>query len=355
MGFTEFGTASPQTRKVWSEQLFRESLGKMSIRSLISSKRGACIQLLTELDKGAGDTVYYDLLAQDRSAGVNGDTRLKGFEAPLTYHQDTLKINQKRHAHSFKGMSQQRTLHDLREDGRFSLSAWKGWFFEAGIFTHLAGVVGDGNEALINAALGVAAVGDADFAGNTVTALDSAHVVDGTAGAMETDLITDAVAKAQVSNPRMAPLMIDGQEKFVLYMHPYAVRKMKQDTAASGWNLVQQNAAPRGSKNPIYTGALGEYDGVILRSSEFVPRVGNVSHNVLLGQGAGAIAFGNAWKRRGRAAAGGGSFFEYREDDDDYGNEEGVAAVSCPGFKRATFNSAAFGVIGIRSTDAAPS
>ena len=352
MAFTEFGSASPQAVKRWAQQLMRETFGKMDIRALIGRGEGSCIQLLTDLDKNAGDEVRYDLLAQDRSDGVNGDSKLMGFETALTYFQDTLKINQKRHAHAFLGMSQQRTVHSLRESGRFSLSEWWGWFIEAGLLSHLVGVAGTGNESVLGA-LG-ADTGGTDFAGNTVTALDAAHVVATGATAVLTD-IDDAVAKAKVNNPRVAPLMINGQKRYVVYLHPYQVRSIRQATSAVDWTQIHQRASASGSSNPIYTGALGEYNGCILRESEFVPSSGtNLRHGVLLGQGAGAIAFGNAWKKSRRSGAGGGSFFDWKERTDDYDNEEGVAGVSCLGFKGCQFNSLAFGRIGIRTTDAAP-
>ena len=65
------------------------------------------------------------------------------------------------------------------------------------------------------------------------------------------------------------------------------------------------------------------------------------------------MAFGNAWKKS-RRGDGGGSYFSYREEDDDYGNEEGIAAASCFGIKKATFNSADFGTIRITNTEVPP-
>jgi N4-gp56 family major capsid protein len=349
---TEFGTNHPLTVKRWSLGLFRETFGKMGITKLIGKGPEACIQLLTDLDKGAGDTVYYDLLAQDRSPGVNGDARLKGNEAPMTFFQDTLRINQKRHAHSFLGMTQQRTNHQLRVTAKFSLSQWWAWVIEAGLMAHFAGKTGDGNESVFGPL--AADTGSADFAGNTITALDAGHLVDrGGSGAIITMLDT-AVAKAKVQNPRMAPLMIGGEPKYIAYFHPYQIMNIKADTGAAGWLEIQKNAGVRGASNAIYTGALGEYNGVIIRESEFIPRDGSVSHGFMLGQGAGAIAFGNAWKKQSRAGAGGGTFFDWKESMDDYDNEEGVGSASILGMKRSIFNGKALGVMGLRSTEADP-
>lgn len=352
MANTEFGTNAPQTVKRWANGLMRETFGKMDITRLMGDGPEACIQIIKDLDKNPGDRVVYDLLVQDRSPGVNGDEDLTGHETPLTFFQDTLLINQKRHAHRFMNMTQQRTVHDLRKAGRGSLSNWWAWFIEASFFAHAAGVTGDGEET-VNMALG-ASTGEADFAGNTVTALDSGHLVDNSGSDFDIGMFDRAIAKAKVLNPRMAPIMVGGQPKYIAYLHPYQIRSLKADSATNGWNQIHQNAAVRSADNPIFSGAHGEYNGVIIRESEFIPRVGDVTHGVMLGQGALAIAFGNAWEKTSRAAAGGGTFFDWREEEKDYKNKKGIAGISILGLKRCQFNSKAYGVMGLRSTESAP-
>lgn len=350
MADTEFGTGSPQAVKRWSEQLMRETFMKMDLKSMIGRGDGACIQLKTELEKDAGDTIKYDLLAQDRTDGVNGDSQLEGFEVPLTYFQDELKVNLKRNAHSFRGMSQQRTVHNLRENSRFSLSNWFAWFIQGGIFAHLAGVAGNGMETVVGALGGD--TGQTDWAGNPIVALDADHLVDGTGGNFTVAMIDDAVAKAQVQNPRVAPIMNGGKEHFVLYLHPYQVRALRAESG-SVWQDIQQNANVRGDSNPLFSGALGMYNGVVLRSSELIPSSGIVRHALMLGAGAACIAMGNAWDLTSGSNGGKGSYFNWREEDRDYGNKKGVAGISCLGFKRTQFDGKAFGVIGIDSDEAA--
>ena len=134
---------------------------------------------------------------------------------------------------------------------------------------------------------------------------------------------------------------------------------MKSSTSAGQWNLIHQNASSRGSDNPIYTGALGEYAGVVLHESEYVPVTagttlgdgsGTVS-NLFLGAGAGVFAMGNAWDRTSRSGAGGGTYFRYAEQEDDFGNEKSVAGASIFGMKACTFNSTRFGSMVIKTKD----
>lgn len=350
MANTEIASGSNQAIKRWCDQLTRETFGQMSITSLIGKGPKACIQLITDLDKNPGDNVVFDMMPQDRSAGVNGDSRLKGFETPLSFYQDDLKINQKRHAHSHAGMAQQRTLHDLQALARTSLAEWWSWFIEASLFAHMAGLTGDGEES-VRDALG-ADTGGTDFAGNTITALDAAHLIDNGGSGFTPAMLDEAVAKAKVNNPRMAPIMVEGRETYVAYLHPYQVKTMKADSSI--WRTIQQYAGVRGNDNPIFSGALGMYNNVIIRESEFIPSLSTVRTGLLLGQGAGVIALGNAWKKQSRGGAGGGAYFSYADEEDDYGNQLGVAAGSILGMCSPIFNSKRFGVIGLRSTEAAP-
>ncbi len=348
MAVTEFGTNDAQAVKRWSDKLFRETMGKTYCKRFMGRSADSILKLLTDLDNDPGDEVRYDLRIQDRSNGVQGDTRLKGFESALTFQQDTLKINQLRQAHAFRGMTQQRTVHDLRAEGRASLSDWYAWVYDVMFFSYMAGVSGDGNEEISGI------LGSSGFAGNALTAPDADHLIDQSSTAFALTDLDSALAKAKVTNPRVRPTMVNGQPKYVVVLHPYSIRSMKTGAGATAWNQIHQNASQRGNSNPIYTGALGEYNGVVIHESEYIQRVGNVTHNVFLGACAGTMAFGNAWKRS-RRGAGGGSYFSYREEDDDYGNEEGIAAASVFGMKKSTFNSADFGVVRITNLETAPS
>jgi N4-gp56 family major capsid protein len=380
MADTIIGDTSDQAVKRWSDELMRETFGKMAIRGLIGRSNDSPIKLLTDLDKDPGDNIKFDLRKQDRSAGVSGDAPLSGAffnaaaddqggESELIFWQDELNVNQKRNAHVFGSMTQQRTVHDLRKEARDSMSNWFAWGIEAGTLGHLAGNVGDGAETaelFLYEAGGSTAGAGTDVFGNTVAAIDAAHRVDGSGGTFVTGLIEDAVAKAKTVNPRVAPARIDGEMGYIMLIHPYAARSLRKELDTTGnasWIDSMRRAAVRGEANPIWTGALGKYNGVILVENEFVPytAIGDINWNVFMGACAGAIAFGNAWNRMSRVrSGGGGSYWSYIENVDDYGNKTGFGTGSVMGVTRAMFDSgpidasAAFGAILVVSQDAPP-
>lgn len=347
MAVTDIGDNSPQNVQRWAKKLFRESIGKTFMRKFMHGGERAILCLVQDLEQGAGDTVKYDLLMQMEGAGVDGDTRMKGFEEALVYHQDEIKIDQKRNGHAFRTMSQQRTVHNLRTDAKTNLADWFAVKYDRYMLSYLAGTAGDDPKNVAS---------ELPFAGNALQPPDAAHVY-APGATMSLKFIDYLVEKAKTIDPLIRPCMVDGEAKFVLLLHPYSVAELRTTAGDNEWALIQARAGARGGKNPIYTGALGEYAGVVLHESEYIPRTGGgtpLTHNLFLGAQAGTIAFGNSYKRLGRTTMGKGSHFSWFEDNtEDYGNETGVAAGAIFGVKKARFNGADFGSIRLDTQDVA--
>ena len=353
MAVTEFARGSAFAVQRWSAELAHEAIGGTFFKRFLGDGQDACIRHIKDLERGAGELIKYDVRYLDRNPGVQGDTKLEGFESGLQFYQDEVYVDQLRQGHSFRGMTQQRSVHDLRREGRASLSEWWARVYDALMFHYLAGVVGNSPEAVGGI------LGTSGFAGNPLQAPDAAHLINGSAGTFNLGLVDRAVAKAKTVNPRVRPVMVDGKPKYCLVMHPWSVLQMKRQAGANEWNLIHQNASQRSGSNPIYTGALGEYNGVVLHESEYVPVTntgtlgdGNGTiHNVFLGAGAGVFAMGNAWDKSSRSSAGNGSYFRYSEEVRDHGNEKSVGSASIFGMTKCRFNGADFGCIRVDSND----
>jgi N4-gp56 family major capsid protein len=131
-------------------------------------------------------------------------------------------------------------------------------------------------------------------------------------------------------------------------MHPYQVTDLRTDASTAGnWFDIQKAALQGGkvSKNPIYTGALGEYNGVIIRSSYDVTQgvhsstgaaVTTVRRAPFMGAQAAMMAFGPDSSA---------DSFAWEEEWFDYRRELGVSAQSLWGLKKTIFNSVDFGNI----------
>lgn len=341
MAVTEFGTNDAQTVKLWSKMLARETIYKTYWRRFMGSSDTAIIQRISDLEKNRGDEIRYDLLNQMTQYGVTGDNPIKGFEEALVYNQDTIKIDQRRIAHAFRTMSQQRTVHDLRRDARRNLSDRFATILDEFMFSYLAGTAGDANPALTTA-LG------AGHAGNALTAPDAAHV-DADTSVFDADVIELANEKAVTVEPLMRPNTVEGEEVYVMVIHPHNLYDLRTSVTPGDWKDSVAQAGPRGLSNPLFTYATLKWANVLIHVTPRIPRLlsasPDVAYTLFLGAQAGCIAFGNAYSRLRQGVMGQENVFSWFEDTDDYGNEMGVAAGAIFGIKKTVFDGVDFGVI----------
>jgi N4-gp56 family major capsid protein len=354
MAVTAFGTNDAQTVKLWSSLTFREALKATLFSRFLGNDKRSIIQRLTDLEKHAGDQIKFDLLMQMSGAGVTGDNRMRDNEEALVYYQETVNIDQLRNAHAFRRMSQQRTLHNMREDAKGNLADWFAGKYDQYMFDHLCGNTTN------------------TFA-NTPNAPDSTHYIlsgdvarTGTIATDEGNLGTnDQITLADLDYLKEAaktlavpirPAMVEGREYYVMVMHNYSWTDLKLDIGNSAyvdWPTIQLQAQKRGDANPLFTGAMGVYNGIILFESSriYSPR-SNVRRNVFLGAQAGVFASGGAYDSMESQRVGKDNLMSWYEETDDYGNEKGIAVGSIFGMVAPRFNSLDFGKIVLTSYSA---
>jgi N4-gp56 family major capsid protein len=152
----------------------------------------------------------------------------------------------------------------------------------------------------------------------------------------------------------LRPIRIEGDDYFVAFIHPYQTFQLRNNTNTGQWQDIQK-AAMTGGKvkdNPIFTGALGIYNGVVLHECPYLPlmTIGASGANagiraVLCGAQAAAYAVGGD---------GGDTEMSWAEEMFDYGNKLGVTAGRIFGIKKSQFNSVDFGTITMASYSPAP-
>ena len=138
------------------------------------------------------------------------------------------------------------------------------------------------------------------------------------------------------SELRMRPIRVEGNDYYVLIIHPEVAYDLTQ---ISAWQQAQREAMPRGSDNPLFSGALGIWDGVVIHAHENISQADtggsgsnlHYSTNLFLGAQAGVFA------RVGEPV--------WVEKTFDYGNSLGVAGGLIYGQAKSTFNSEDFSAI----------
>lgn len=316
---TEFLTTNAARVQRWSGKIWLEMPREIYFGKFMKDDINAIIEVRRDLEGGPGDVLTYSLGNKLDGQGVSGDDPLEGQEEELLVYSDTVTINQRRNAVRLKGkLSEQRTAFDQQPLARTMLKTWLAEVIDDDIFSKLT------------------------TASTTVVFGGSAT---STATLVATGLITPAkidtaVAKAQKADPKIWPVMVDGNPYYVLCLHTDVGFDLRNNGV---WQGYQQNGAQvQGKDNPIFSGMFNIYNGVVIHTHEKVPvatnggAAGDVAYasNLFLGRQAGLMAWGakpQAWTKE----------FEY-------GNSIGMAIGAMWGFRKALFNALDHAVIELR-------
>ena len=348
MAVTAYGTNAPNVVKLFSRKLIREALKKCTFAPYMGESSDSMIQVLNDTRKGPGDQITYQLRMQLSGAGVAGDGTLEGNEEALTVYTDALKIDQLRHAVRSGGkMSDQRIPFSVREEARMGLTDWWADRIDQAIINQLAGVTTQadlrytGNNATI-----------ASSSGNIVYPLanEASEVSISTTSLFNLAIIDRAVAKAKTVTPMLRPINTDGGDFYVMHIHPHQTLSLRTSTTSGLWQDIQKFAGVRGTSNPIFTGALGVYNQVILKENPRLPAITTASSGtgrraILTGAQAAVFAVGqnNSPEK-----------MTWVEELFDYENQLGVSAGMIWGVKKCVFNSTDFATIVCPTTTVAP-
>lgn len=331
-------------------------------RNMMGSDTNNIIQTKEDLKKNAGDRVTFGLTLKI-GGGITGDSELEGQEQAITSYAQSNIIDQKRNAVRLTGrLDEQKVAYDMRMDAKDQLAKWKVEFIERQLFMKMSGVT----TTTLTDVGGVVYSGDATWSNspNIVPVADEAagtgtrYVcakstgIDAIASTdiLTTALITKARVKASISSlgtPAIQPLRVGGQNYYVMFVHPWQAYDLKT-VSSSIWAQAQRDAATRGPENPIFTGALGIWDGVILHEHEYVCRAAAAA---AFSVGGTAVNSGASVFRSllcGRQAA---TFAEcqnpqgFVEKEFDYDNKVGFATGLIGGIQKTAFNSIDYGII----------
>lgn len=344
MALTTYGVNSPEAVKLWSDVLSREALKATWFDKFRGTGTDALIQEKTDFKKSAGDRLTMILRMQLSGDGVLGDGTLEGNEERLSTYTDNLVIDQLRHAVRSGGkMSEQRIPFSVREEAKDGLRDWISGRMDTAFFNQLCAFTPQT---------------DIRYTGNNVVVAAS-NIVRPNARAndqslvagdeMTLQLIDGLVSNAKLATPVIRPLKVDGEDKYVLFLHTKQAQQLRTNTASGQWLDIQKAALAggAGARSPIYTGALGEYNGVVLHESTRVTNgvnsatgaaVANTRRAVLAGAQAMVMGFGRGNSRNV-------SSWDWVEKLFDYENQLGVAAGAIFGMKATRYNNADFSKI----------
>ena len=308
----------------WAKQLAYE-VGKEIYFSKFIGDTFESMIVSKSMPEGKGKDMTFGLVGYTGTA-VTGDSALESNEQNLTSNEVVVTTSQRRFGVINAGnFDDSKVLYDFRTEALSQLKRQYAEDHDAQIFDKLTITSG---------------------AGAFLRADDSASVYaasDPKANLAAADLATPGdISKLKkmamlgtTKSYKMKPIRVDGKDYYVLLLHPEAAYDLAQD---STWRNAQQYANIRGEDNPIFSGALGVYDGVIVHEHEGITTAAD-------GGGASVAYARNLFLGAGAACHAKVDEMSWVEKTFDYGNKLGIAAGQIYGVARSTFDSKDYAVM----------
>lgn len=331
MSKTTFATDNALTKKLWDEKLFRDAVKESYFSRFMGAGSDTIVQVKDALTKSKGDTVTFGIRMRLSGTGVTDGQVLEGAEEALTTYDDTVTLHQYRHAVRDNGeLDRQRAMFDINAESVQALSDWGSEKIDSLAFD---AILDSPTRIFYKTSSGSTSTTTAATAKAALTAAD---------GKITPAFVSYIKAYAKTGGSRtivpIRPVRVDGKNYYVLLVHPDAVYDWKNDPS------VQQflrEAEVRGPTNPLFTGAVAIYDGVVIHEHENIPIAddagsgGDVSWSKGVFMGAQALVW--AWGKRVATV----------QKKFDYDNEWGHAWGIISGTNKPVFNSLDYGSLGV--------
>lgn len=287
--------------------MFKYALENMWLtnRGFLGTGPNSIVQVNKDLQKGPGDKVTFELYGPLTGEGIADDGTMVGNSEALTVRNFTVEIHERGHSVQSNGlMSEKRTSTDIRNQGKFALGIWTANMLENDVLRSLVGCPNDlnpmtgasspaseaatyiktvanngtgnhprspttyrrwcGGQVLSTGVITKVANLAALAAGTEANLLFGTKVIEHVKR-----LAVNAHPDGSTRVPLIRPIMIDGQPRYVMLIGPLQAKALRADP---DWKNSHLYADIRGEKNPIFTGALGMHDGVILHEYDRCPK-----------------------------------------------------------------------------------
>lgn len=318
----------------WAKELWHTHQRDQFFKGYQGSGANNIIQLKTDFTRQAGYQMTEGLIMPFSGAGVTGDEVLEDQEEAPDFYSMTWTISQLRNAGRFAGEeTQQQVEYPLPMEIKDGLGDWMMERRDEDIF---------------------------DAAHDSCSKIFYVNDRSGTATVVSTDLMTlsewvraKTYAKS-TADPKIPPLKISQINQKTVYrylgvMHDHVSYDLKVNDTV--YQQATREAGRRGGENPLFSGALIDWEGVILHDHD--------NCAIFSGWGASSDVYGAESLLMGRQAVivgiggyriqGKNGYLKWVEKKFDYENQFGVAVGIIKGEAKSVFNSKDFSIVALRS------
>lgn len=308
MAVTRSADVANQIPEVWADDLYMQAT-KQTFWQRFTGPKGSGMPVVEreDLTQDVGDTVKIDIVLNLTGSGQTGDTALlEDNEEKIKFRQTSVTVDSRQNAVRWSKKAQHFITHDMRETAQDLLARWYAGILDDDLFTVLtAATVPTKNKWACGSATTRNTVADGDTTGR-LTLAEISRI--------------KAYFQTEIKGEPIS--MENGEEIFGMVIHPYAALSLKLND--TNWAQAQREAQVRGTNNPLFTGALGMWDGVVLYEAQRVPRSNNTNDPIVAT--ADNIFFG------AQAASRAWSYYpDWAEQQFSYGQETGIATMGIYG------------------------
>jgi len=223
----------------------RKDAARKAFWSKFEGAEGAGMPIIKRNDftKSPGDTVHIQVLSQLGGDGVTGESTLAGNEEKLVLGQFDLTVDWLRHAVAFTEKATKEANFNAIMAANGMLSTWLARRNDSDMFAQLI----------------TTASPDTLYSGDATT--EETLGTNDTFGTTEIDRI-----KVALMRKGALPIRIIKKGKQELPVYGVVISEMDEYNlrADTVWNESNRVAMLRGEENPLFTGALGMYNGVLV-------------------------------------------------------------------------------------------
>lgn len=273
MAATDFGGLTAARKTVWAMEVWKAGRDTSFWFSngfipKASSSMNSVVQKVTSLTKTERGLECVMQLVQDlQEDGVVGDNELTGNEEALVNDAQTIRIDQFRHGTKSKGeMAEQATVLRFRQQSKDKLGFWVADKTDELMFLTAAGraytLKTDGSTRTGSQ------LPSLSFAADVAAASTNRILYAGSATSEATLTTSDKMtwativrAKAFAARKRIKPIRDGGKNYYCIIMSSEQSRDIVLDPT---YQTIVSRAAEKGSKNPLFMGALAVVQGVVL-------------------------------------------------------------------------------------------
>lgn len=345
------GTGDPRTPLQHQREIFKEYILSCFFKELVGKRGSGKPIIIDEAQfggRGAGDTARFHFVPQVYGEGIEGqNASITGNEDVIEEFSMDIRVDQIAKAFKSKGkVTKLRTIIPLRDEFKTQLSNWFRWRTELDMVSALTGYTTDGVTKLEGAArdstplvVGEGRCFRPDYASSKFTTVEVSEANSTNAALlsafaagdiMNTEILDNLqnLAKTAGKYPMKPIRLKDGNEYYMLVLHPKAAVQLRQDARWEKRALATYNGAKTLESDPIATGAMGVWEKIIVKEADHISTATNgtltIARNLLLGADAALMAYAQT--------------LDYNEDMHDYKRIFGVAADEIRGFKKLQFD-----------------